>query len=244
MAEPGTRADASSRCCRACAHLSGEKLQWYLASELRDRIRQSGADIRIDRPADAERRSTSSRAVFRPTPAPLPESETRLGDVYIELYLTEPSASSQVGLYRSGTRVLEQSDRDRRVRSARRGRSGYVQGIVDAPFLEPHPGTRRASFTTQRFAAFCESLATAARTSSTKIVEEQKHAEEERTNRQTLRSIQKAFREALLVLPEEEYDWFERRASSGEAPRSRRTGLPRPGDRRRRAAADSSDRRD
>ena len=35
--------------------LSGEKIQWYLASELRDRIRVSGAAIRvIDRTARAE----------------------------------------------------------------------------------------------------------------------------------------------------------------------------------------------
>jgi DNA gyrase/topoisomerase IV subunit B len=38
-------------------HFSGEKLQWYLASELRDRIRQSGVEIRIiDRQARAEYR--------------------------------------------------------------------------------------------------------------------------------------------------------------------------------------------
>ena len=34
---------------------SGEKIQWYLASELRDRIRNSGVEIRvIDRTARAE----------------------------------------------------------------------------------------------------------------------------------------------------------------------------------------------
>jgi len=35
---------------------------------------------------------------------------------------------------------------------------------------------------------------------------------EEHASRNTLRSIQKAFREALLLLPEEEYDWFNIRA--------------------------------
>lgn len=36
-------------------NFSGEKLQWYLASELRDRIRQSGAEVRIvDRQARGE----------------------------------------------------------------------------------------------------------------------------------------------------------------------------------------------
>ena len=36
-----------------------------------------------------------------------------------------------------------------------------------------------------------------------------KRAEEERASERTLKSIQRAFREALLALPAEEYDWFE-----------------------------------
>ena len=41
------------------------------------------------------------------------------------------------------------------------------------------------------------------------VIRQQQHAAEEKSNRDTLRAIQRAFREALLVLPEEEYDWFE-----------------------------------
>src|SRR5262249_46204413 len=41
------------------------------------------------------------------------------------------------------------------------------------------------------------------------LIEEQKRAEEERTNRDTLRAIQRAFREAMIALPTEEYDWFD-----------------------------------
>jgi hypothetical protein len=41
------------------------------------------------------------------------------------------------------------------------------------------------------------------------IIEEQRRAEEEQTSRQQLRAIQRAFREALLALPAEEYDWFD-----------------------------------
>jgi hypothetical protein len=39
----------------------------------------------------------------------------------------------------------------------------------------------------------------------------QQEAAEEKTSRQVLRSIQTALKEALLALPEEEYDWFELR---------------------------------
>jgi hypothetical protein len=38
---------------------------------------------------------------------------------------------------------------------------------------------------------------------------EQKRAEDERTSRDTLRAIQRAFREAMISLPTEEYDWFD-----------------------------------
>lgn len=40
------------------------------------------------------------------------------------------------------------------------------------------------------------------------IIEAQRRAEEEQTSREQLRAIQRAFREALLALPAEEYDWF------------------------------------
>lgn len=63
------------------------------------------------------------------------------------------------------------------------------------------------------FAEFCESLRPLEE-SLVKTLEAQQKAEEERASRQTLRSIQKAFREALLVLPEEDYDWFSIRGPS------------------------------
>jgi hypothetical protein len=41
------------------------------------------------------------------------------------------------------------------------------------------------------------------------IIEAQRRAEEEQASREQLRAIQRAFREALLALPAEEYDWFD-----------------------------------
>jgi hypothetical protein len=40
------------------------------------------------------------------------------------------------------------------------------------------------------------------------MIEEQRRAAEERASKDILRSIHRAFKEALLVLPTEEYDWF------------------------------------
>ena len=70
--------------------LSGEKLQWYLAAELRDRIRQSGVRISvIDKLARkqyaVEPRQYEGRLLHQ-----LPAVRTPRGDAYVELYLNEP----------------------------------------------------------------------------------------------------------------------------------------------------------
>jgi hypothetical protein len=52
-------------------------------------------------------------------------------------------------------------------------------------------------------------------TSLNALIEAQKKAEDEQASQQSLRAIQRAFREALLALPPEEYDWFEVQARSG-----------------------------
>jgi hypothetical protein len=41
------------------------------------------------------------------------------------------------------------------------------------------------------------------------LIEAQQRAEEEQVSGESLRAIQRAFREALLALPPEEYDWFD-----------------------------------
>ena len=48
------------------------------------------------------------------------------------------------------------------------------------------------------------------------LIKEQRRAEEDRASRKMLRTIQKAFREALISLPPEEYDWFDIHANSSD----------------------------
>jgi hypothetical protein len=206
-------------------HFSGEKLQWYLASELRDRIRQSGVEIRIvDRQARAEFR-VEPRAFTGQLLHHLPIPTTSHGEIYVELYLTEPSAENRVGLYRSGTRVLEDVTN---LESLQRPpwTTGYLQGVVDAPLLNLTPGTRLGVVQDERFAEFVESLQELESVLDD-LIRQQQHAAEEKSNRDTLRAIQRAFREALLVLPEEEYDWFEAYGLNGA--RRRHGSAARPG---------------
>jgi len=87
--------------------LSGEKIQWYLASELRDRIRNARVRVTvIDRLArkqyEVEPRAYEGRLLHQ-----LPGVRTSFGDAYAELYLAEPADSCRVALTRTGTRVIE-----------------------------------------------------------------------------------------------------------------------------------------
>jgi hypothetical protein len=206
-------------------HFTGEKLQWYLASELRDRIRQSGVEIRIvDRQARTEYR-VEPRAFTGQLLHHLPTPVTSHGDVYVELYLTEPSAENRVSLYRTGTRVLENlANTDTLQRPP--WTTGYLQGVIDAPFLNLTPASRAGIVYDEQFAAFVESLGEL-EAALDEVIRQQQRAAEERSNRDTLRAIQRAFREALLVLPEEEYDWFETYGIDGV--RRKRLGGPRSG---------------
>ena len=81
-------------------------LRWCLASELRDRIRQSGVQIKVvDRQArkeyKVEPRQFGGRLLHQ-----LPPAAIAAGEIYLELYLTEGGPDSRVGLYRAGTRVV------------------------------------------------------------------------------------------------------------------------------------------
>jgi len=192
--------------------INGEKIQRYLAAELRDRIRSSGVRITvIDKLARkqyaVEPRQFDGRLLHQ-----LPAVPTRFGEVYAELYLTEPESASRVGLYRSGTRVLEDV-------ASLPGlerlpwTSGYLQGLIDAQFLTLTPGTRSGLVYDERFAAFAAALAPLEE-HLLALIDEQQRAEDEQASRELLRSIQRAFREAMLALPPEEYDWFDIQARS------------------------------
>ncbi|HUX21092.1 MAG TPA: hypothetical protein VMW69_07610, partial [Spirochaetia bacterium] len=142
----------------------------------------------------------------------LPELRNPLGEIYVELYLTEPR--STVGLYKQGTRVVEDI-------SSLEGfdhspwSSGYVEGIVDASFIQLTPGTRGGVIFDSALHSLTESLKPLEEALSAAI-DEQRRAEEEEASRSILRKVTKALREAFLMLPREEYGWLEARQRGGE----------------------------
>lgn len=187
--------------------LSGEKIQLYLAAELRDRIRHSGVKIRImdhtgHAEFDVEPRRYAGQLLHN-----LPAISTPLGDVYTEIYLSERGPENAISLFRSGTRVLP-AITTLDIFQSEPWTSGYFQGIIDAPFLHLTPGTRDGIIHDEKFAQLCEVL-NPLRGKLEEIAQEQRNAEEERASRNILRSVHKAFQEALMVLPPEEYDWFD-----------------------------------
>ena len=191
-----------------------------MASELRERIRQSGVHIKvIDRQARKEY-TVKPRDFTGQLLHDLPGAKSVHGDIYTELYLNESTADNEVGLYRSGTRILK-SLTQLDVFQCPPWNEGFLQGIVDAPFLRLTPTTRAGVIQDELFESFVQSMAPVVK-KLIEVIEEQKHAEEERTSRETLRAIQRAFREAMLALPAEEYDWFDinirRRIARGGGP--------------------------
>ena len=112
-----------------------------------------------------------------------------------------------MALFRHGTRVIEDlALLDDLARPPWTLRS--LQGHVDAPFVNLTPGTRSGLVHDTAYATLCEALQPLER-KLVEVIEEQRRAEEEQATQEQLRTIQRAFREALLALPAEEYDWFD-----------------------------------
>ena len=198
--------------------LTGEKIQRYLASELRDRIKESGIKIEVvDRTSRTEHlvvpRQFTGRLLHDLRPA-----KTAPGDIYLELYLSDSASTNQVGVYRRGTRVLpsivELDNFQKEPWTA-----GYLQGILDASFLNLTPGTRQGIIRDERFDAFCRAMEPVEKHLQ-QVIDEQRKAEEERSSRQILRKVQRALREAFLRLPKEEYDWFDIHGGKSEKKRA------------------------
>lgn len=195
---------------------SGQKIQWFLAAELRDRIKTSGVEVRIiDRTArfeaSVEPREFGGRLLHDLKP---PGASAEL---YLEIYLDRQSPENAVALSRHGTRVLANLAELELFRRPP-WTSGGLQGIIDAPWVNLTPGTRLGVIHDDALERLATELAPV-ETRLNELIGEQQRAEEERASRDVLRSIQKALRDALQHLPPEEYDWFNLHAAS-ERPRA------------------------
>ncbi len=196
--------------------LTGEKLQTYLAAELRDRIHTSGVNVQIlDKQARKDFRVVPRQFSGLPL-RELTTMPTANGEIGVELYFTD-SGAGQVGLYRAGTRVLENLAELDEFAGTVWG-SGLLEGVLEAPFLNLTPGTRNGIIRDAQYRAFFEALAPATRHME-ELVASHRRAEDEKASVRLQKRLQRAFREAILALPAEDYDWFDIRrsvAGSGE----------------------------
>ncbi|GEM_PF-131911 len=194
--------------------LNGERIQNYLASELRDRIKKSGVKIKIiDRYSrkefEVKPREYSGRHLHEFEILPVKSSGAKVGEIYLELYLNNQSPDNRVSLFRSGTRVLESitelDDFDKPPWT-----EGFFQGMIDVPFLQLTPGTRRGIIRDHYYWIFIETVKSSSLEDKlNKIIELEKQAIEEEASKNILKSVKRALQEALLMLPKEEYDWFD-----------------------------------
>jgi hypothetical protein len=207
--EPGTQLRIA-RLLDGIRSLSGEKIQWYLAAELRDRIRHTGVRITvIDKIARkqyaVEPRQYEGRLLHQ-----LPAIRATLGDVYVELYMNPPKETNRVALFRHGTRVFDDISASAELAKPP-WTTRYLQGHIDAPFINLTPGTRSGIIHDEAYAALLDALLPLEEKLN-EMFEAQRRAEEEQASRELMHTIQRAFREAFLALPAEEYDWFDIRA--------------------------------
>lgn len=209
FAEPGTQLRIA-RLLDGIRSLSGEKIQWYLAAELRDRIRHTGVSITVVDKIARKQYAVEPRQYEGRLLHQLPPVRATLGDVYVELYMNEQREMNRVALFRHGTRVFEDiSAADELAKPPWTTR--YLQGHIDAPFLNLTPGTRSGIIHDDAYAALLDALLPLEETLS-EMFEALRRAEEEQASRELLHTIQRAFREAFLALPAEEYDWFDIRS--------------------------------
>ncbi len=187
--------------------LHGEKIQNYLASELRDRIRVTDVKIRIKDRVSRKEYEVEPRQFSGILLHELPPITVNGREIYCELYLNSYNAENTVSLYRHGTRVLG----DIAVLDMLHKEpwtENYLQGILDVPFLNLTPGTRDGIIQDDQFQRLCRALEPLEAGLKETIAREKKAAEE-KASRDILKSVQKAFKEALLALPREEYNWFD-----------------------------------
>ncbi len=187
--------------------LSGEKIQNYLASELRDRISRTGVNLKIlDRTSRkeflVEPRKFKGRLLHD-----IPIIKSPLGEIYCELYLNEPLPENQIGLYKLGTRVMPSISKIEHF-DCFPWNSPYLEGIIDASFIQLTPGTRDGFIYDDAYESFIVSLEPLKEFLS-EIIDEQKRAEEDKASKNILKRITKALQDAFHHLPQEEYSWLE-----------------------------------
>jgi hypothetical protein len=220
LATGGTRVAVGPLLSATRSIVTGEKLQRYLSEELRDRIRNTGATVRvIDRVTHKQfkvepREFSGQRLVLHPPATPC-------GALLAELYTCPEgvNGSRGVAICKDGTRVLRDITElepfqhspwiDRR-----------VEGVLDFAAFSLAPGTRSGIVPDERFVAFVNAVQSIEPAIMNEIAQRDE-AESARASRDILRQVHRAFVSALRDLPSNEYLFFDLPDSRAALGRSR-----------------------
>jgi len=186
--------------------LTGEKLQRYLAVELRDRIRQLGVRIEIlDRIARKEftvvPHSFQGERVARVQKIAVPGFGTARAEIYLNL--DRDGQDHRIWVARSGTRI---TDDIRSLPGCDRNPwdQNTFEGIIDFPALTPSPGSRHGVVQDEAYTAFIQELEAVAGDLQDLLDRRSRTSQAERI-RTVAREMRKVLTRAINSLPREEY---------------------------------------
>ncbi|MFC1585217.1 ATP-binding protein [Fibrobacterota bacterium] len=189
--------------------LSGERMQKYLAVELRDRLKKLKVNLSIYDKVARKKLKVIPQKYSGERIKEISRLCTRHGEIALELYYSvkKEDMNTHITLSKDGTRVknsiadLEHFDHEPWT-------SGFFEGIIDCPFINLTPGTRDAIINDEKYSAFVDTLSDI-ENRLIGLMEERKRAEEEKASQAILKDVKRAFVEALNNLPQNEYIWFD-----------------------------------
>ncbi|MEZ6126890.1 MAG: ATP-binding protein [Planctomycetaceae bacterium] len=189
--------------------VTGEKIQKFLAAELRDRIRTTNAQIHIlDKVARKD--LTVSPREYEGIRLDLPETiATPHGEVSLELYLAPVPGErgAEIALCKDGTRVLNHIGELLHFEGPP-WNDGRLCGMVDYPHLRLAPGTRQGVVPDQYLDHFVTAVSSVTQQLS-EILQQRTVAETEEASRRIQLKVHKALKTAILELPDNDYLFFD-----------------------------------
>ena len=189
--------------------VTGDKLVRYLSSELRDRIRASGVQIRVVDRVSRKEALVEPREFEGDRVDVAERLPTAFGDVTVELYFREANSvnETEVALCKDGTRVLHDIAELVSFQYAPWTES-RVEGILDFGAFELAPGTRGGIVPDEKLNAFSVAIKEF-EPLLVEAIDMREKAESDKASRDILKQVHRAFRNALRELPSNEYLFFD-----------------------------------
>lgn len=185
--------------------VSGDRLQRYLAVELRDRLRSARVKVTVHDRVSRKQWNVKPRIFDGDRLHEAKNVPTRFGDVKVELYLAPSPVAEDAGVAvcKDGTRVLSSITSLQQV-SQSPWNERRLTGIIDFEALNLAPGTRSGIVPDEKFGEFLQAIGELEPV-IIDAINARDRADSEKANRRMLQQLQRAFVDALQTLPENEY---------------------------------------